>query len=378
MLPMPIRMVMTELTLGHYQGTLVLDAGTAVNITAASEILVRNSVTVGNSTSTGAWTLTAPTVQMNDNSGLNTTGELGAGGNGANLTIHTNNLNLGDGGSSQSVSVVGNNVTVDDATLTAGGVALNGAGSTQEYLTAIGGQVNVNATNGSILVNGNFSSQESTMYLNAQTNIVEQSGTLSGYGVALSAGGSVGGSSLASYIQTAALHLAASAPNGAAYINQTGASTLLGGFALTAFDLTTNANTGLDNIAVGNGSISVIESAGTLTVNVGTQMTANAGNVLLENSNTGAGAIAIDANARIQAYTTGAGSGQVAIVIGGLTTNTSTKPANVTQTTSGGGQIFYGQHGITASAPTNYVNANSANVIFQHRSITQYGNFPWW
>ena len=61
-----------SLTFQHfYQSTLVLDSNGEVDLTAATQITFRNSMTVGNSESTGAWVVTAPTVQFNDGATLN-------------------------------------------------------------------------------------------------------------------------------------------------------------------------------------------------------------------------------------------------------------------------------------------------------------------
>ena len=53
--------------------TIILDGGSGVNLTASGQITVDQNVTLNNSTSASTWTLTAPTVALNDGATLSTT-----------------------------------------------------------------------------------------------------------------------------------------------------------------------------------------------------------------------------------------------------------------------------------------------------------------
>jgi hypothetical protein len=392
-------------------GTLILDSGTAVNLTATTKVSFADNSTVGNSSSTGAWTVSAPTVQLGDGSTLATTGNLGGGGNGANLTVQTNKFKLGDGSdNNEAVRVVGNAITVNDTTMPEGpGVTVTGFGTTQQMLDAAAGALVINAANGGVELTGNFTVSANGMNINstastggnvtfngnvtfaggtvnvsAQNNIIEDSGTMTAATINLSATtGDIGASTTANYLQTSAAHLnvtATATGNGAIYINQTGVLLSTNANAGSAFNLTSNAATTLDNLGVVSGSISVIQSlasSGVLTVNTGAQITAGDGNITLENANTTSGAILIDSNARIQASVSGAGTGQVAIVIGAVPTSPAagTKPTAVTTSTSSGGQVYFGTtttgqaNTITANTPANTVSANGANVYFNTGSL---------
>ena len=113
-------------------GHIFLD-GAAVSISANNKITIATNFTLTNNQSSGNWTLTAPTVQLNDAAVLNTTTGTGP----ASLTIHTNNLNLGDGSNGSSTSITGNgNVTIDDTGMANPGVTVTAYGGTQ-YIYAV-------------------------------------------------------------------------------------------------------------------------------------------------------------------------------------------------------------------------------------------------
>ena len=65
-----------------------------VSLTANNTITVDSGMYVANNNSQGNWVLTAPTVTLNDGGEIDTHNGTGP----ANLTIHTNNLNLVNNG----------------------------------------------------------------------------------------------------------------------------------------------------------------------------------------------------------------------------------------------------------------------------------------
>ena len=86
---------------------------------------------------------------MNDGAQIDTT----AASTLANLSVHTNNLTLGDNTNGTSVLLKGNNVTIDDASMVAGsGLHIHAVGgvsanSVFEYINAANGALNISATN---------------------------------------------------------------------------------------------------------------------------------------------------------------------------------------------------------------------------------------
>ena len=91
------------------------------------------------------WTVTSPTVQLNDGSTLTAF----PGSSSTTLTIHTNNLNLGDGSNGGNTNIGGNGVTIDDnggAVFSTIGLTIAAANGNHEYINANSGALQINAT----------------------------------------------------------------------------------------------------------------------------------------------------------------------------------------------------------------------------------------
>ena len=102
-----------SLTIRAFPGNARFGWRPGVNLTASSEFLSGSSQSSATAHTSGAWTVTAPTVQMDDGSKLDTTGDIyGSGNKGASLAIHTNNLNPGDNSNGSSTYIYGNGVTM--------------------------------------------------------------------------------------------------------------------------------------------------------------------------------------------------------------------------------------------------------------------------
>ena len=104
-----------------------------VALSANKAITVTESVWVTNGNSSGNWVLTAPTVALKDGSEI-------ASSNGtdvATLTIHTNNLNLGNDSNGSTTNIKGNGITIDDnggTVFTTTGLTIQTTYSDSEYI----------------------------------------------------------------------------------------------------------------------------------------------------------------------------------------------------------------------------------------------------
>jgi hypothetical protein len=116
-----------------------------------------------------------------------------------------------------------------------------------------------------------------------------------------------------------------------------------------------------------NGSISLTAQTGTLSIGANAIIYANEGNLVIQNVDTAGGSIAFGSAANIDAFTiSNPALGNVTVFIGnsaGAPVVGST-PANVTVNQSGGGVVYFGTNGITASGPTNTLTAKGRNVQF--------------
>ncbi|MBX9879269.1 MAG: hypothetical protein K2Y22_12490, partial [Candidatus Obscuribacterales bacterium] len=121
-----------------------------------------------------------------------------------------------------------------------------------------------------------------------------------------------------------------------------------------------------------NGTISLIVGGnGNLNVQAGSVLSANKGNVYLQNLNT-AGTIVIGQDSFLTAISDGASLGNVYLLSGPDPGSyvTGTAPANLVAQEVNGGQIFYGSQSLTASAPDNHVTADGGTVAFNGSAVT--------
>jgi hypothetical protein len=153
-----------------------------------------------------------------------------------------------------------------------------------------------------------------------------------------------------------------------------GIATLSGGTSQNySFDVG-SGNLTIGNISTLQGSIIITTGSGSgvLTVADGSTVQANEGNLTLQNNNVTGGSIVIGANSTLGALTASksTGLGNVYIGLGAApgTPDVGPNPGNVTLSELGGGQVYFGTNGITASAPNNTLNAWGANIVFDTKS----------
>ena len=122
---------------GESGGTLLLDgnngSGTfGVALSANNTITIDQNNTVENSSFSGNWTVTAPTVALNDGATLNTT----SGSGPATLAMHTNNLILGNIGAGYA-TIKGNGITIDDTGMVTPGLTITANDENGDFIQAI-------------------------------------------------------------------------------------------------------------------------------------------------------------------------------------------------------------------------------------------------
>jgi len=246
--------------------------------------------------------------------------------------------------------------------------------------------VNLSAgTNQNLTIGGNIGQAigSTTLNSNGTGNIVAKAGTLLGTTVTLNSQSNIGTSS--TNIKTATFNLGANA-TGSVYVTNTlsGANglTILDSSAGDNFQITAN-NSGqqstlsllLNNISTNQGSITAIANNGVLVLQQGAALNAANGNITLQNTNSSNGSIDIANNATISALLQSKQAGHLPTIGGNVFAfigSTQPKgintvaPANVTQTLSGGGSVFYGKNSITAPTfpAVAVIKAEGSNVTF--------------
>lgn len=126
---------------------LNLDSDTGIVLNAGSQLTIDQNITLTNTTSNSQWTLTAPTTQLNDGAAIVTATFL----SGANIVIHTNELNLGDNSTGAPTSITGNDLTINDVFAgSAGGVKILGRNVPSVETLYAAGTLLINATNGNV------------------------------------------------------------------------------------------------------------------------------------------------------------------------------------------------------------------------------------
>lgn len=143
----------------------------------------------------------------------------------------------------------------------------------------------------------------------------------------------------------------------------------LSGSANSAFTVQfTQSSLTVSNISARAGTVTLQGTGAaptSITVAAGADIFANQGNLVIENDNAASGTIGIGANANLAALSSST-LGNVSITIGpppAAPTNT-TAPANVAVSLANGGLVYFGKNNISASAPSNTINASGSEVVF--------------
>ena len=347
------------------------------------------SVLPENFSSTGSFTITPDLLPGGGFTSFSNTGTLDLsnfGRSGLALAVTPNSASLGTlNASAQSFTV-----------LTGGALSYSAINTSSS--TASGGSVGLySLSSAANTINGgsiNTSSSSSTAGTSAGYIVVEAPyGNFTGTG-AMNASGSnsaafnslfvFAGNGITLLNSSNATNLSASAITmtstdsavSATIQSQTGT---ISGIAGTNYSLAVNSGAVVTgNILAGNGSIYIdrANTSGTTTIteSANSALFANNGNVTIENDYTSTGgSITIGTNVSIVAFTSQKPTaGNVSIVMGSVPTSpvTGSQPGNVNVATSEGGQIYWGQNGITANSPTNNVSAIGTNIIFNTGSLS--------
>lgn len=162
------------------------------------------------------------------------------------------------------------------------------------------------------------------------------------------------------------------ANSGSVNINSWNTTTINSGVNLTASkDITFNVQSATidptGQINTSNGSIALTASTGLLSIGANSIIYANEGNLVIQNIDTQGGSIQFGSGANIDAFTiSNPLLGNVTVFIGNSpgAPVVGNAPANVTVNELGGGVVYFGTNGITASGPTNTLTAKGRNIQF--------------
>jgi len=372
---------------------------TTITVTGAGHILLNSDIDVNGNT---------PTVSLTTGTGSITgDGTIAFNGTGAfNVIFTTNGGSVGTDVQpiSTEATIITSNATgytnIYNEVNTA--VSLVSALSKSQFSLAADGTINVDAPiltatgirlhttgNGDLInLNQSIGSAKATNYVEVMT---EGDGDITQAGlafasakilVALSTGGGDIGTTTINPIKVATPGLAANTAGGGSVFLSASPSkkvplTLFNSSAELDFNLFAQSSVLLNNIQTVDGSILVQTTTGTLSTNTNAIIqVAEAGNrtnnpetITLRNDGTKKSGIVIGAGTTIATFVDNAdkpavGAGDITITIGAPVQVAGTAPGNVTQNTTGGGQIFFGTNGITALAPNNTLNALDADITF--------------
>ncbi len=242
----------------------------------------------------------------------------------------------------------------------AGAITLAGATKTSKgFSLSSGGDIDINgvvgaATNtaASLIAGGNINTAAATDTVNGGANLFLSATGTAGNGTALG-------------VNASGITLAI---GGATAINDISKTlTTVNNCTVGSLTLNTNAATNVKNITSSNGNITVTNSTGLLQTLANAVITANNGAITFQNNNSKAGAIVFGSGSALS--TAGVSGGNITASIGpAAQSNPQTTFPNITITTIAG-QAFFGVNGITASAPTNNILLQGANVIFDTATL---------
>jgi hypothetical protein len=257
-----------------------------------------------------------------------------------------------------SPSTAGNFLLIDTAT--------NGAITFNSSLTAVNSLTLQSGLNGNVNLNANLSASSVTITAGGSGAVTQSTGLIAGNSVTLVSGtGSLGTQSQALQINASGSLSANTSGAGTVYLE--GSTPLLNNSSSGGnFQIVTVGSLAVNNIYSANGGIAVSTNSGTLKVLAGATINAAAGNVSLQNEDANLGKIFIDSNATVQAGQNTSCTVSIFLGTAPPPQNAGSTPTNVTASTSGGGQIFFGNNGLVANTGNNFVYAsgNGAEIIF--------------
>lgn len=139
-----------------------------------------------------------------------------------------------------------------------------------------------------------------------------------------------------------------------------------------AIAITAGSNITISGAQATSGSLSIVSTNGGITVSAPTgsnqySLSASEGNLILRAASLSSGTIDLGFGSVLFAQSTSDASlGNVQIVVGSIPSSpiAGSPPSNVTVNEQAGGHVFFGANGISASAPTNQLNAVGRQIIF--------------
>lgn len=234
------------------------------------------------------------------------------------------------------------------------------------------------SNNANITIGGNLGKAFANVSISADAagNILQTGGLISGASLVLGsalANGSIG--LLGKPLKTAISGTITSSTHGAGvtFIANTNSLTITLADSTSGgnFDLTTTGGLTVGNLSTESGSIRLIAGAAKLSVLAGAHVTANNGNLTLQNnakvsSTSPPNLIDIGAGAQLDAHSLTSGLGNIFVVIGAAPSKpiaTTNFPSEIVAQATGGGIISLGL-GITTTAGSNTLTATGRNIVF--------------
>lgn len=397
------------------QDTLSLIAGGTISTN--SSLGGKKITNFMNITTTGAFTSVNPKVVLTalDAISFNVGGTTGAAN--VPITFNSGKLTFNGNGAAFLVNkaktplLINSSTAGADFNLTTASIENGNTSATGVALTDTVGKVTLNLTKGGIGANGSFLTKVTDLSFNSKRGLIDITNSSVG-ALALedsNAGGIINISSssdisIVGSVGTTKANVSLLATNAAKIVN--GGGTVNGAtVSLTSFNgsvgdvgngaVLTNASTlvasagttinlvdsadsvVLGNLTSNNGDLTVKTAANTKALNVQKNAIINAvnGKIVLQQSNTTKGKIAVGANSVIQ--TTGLTGDDVYIYIG------SALPAKVNPITTGDisnvvvdnqnvvmGQVFAGNNGFTAKAPTNTLTTKGRDIVIDTGTLS--------
>jgi hypothetical protein len=341
-------------------------------IVGPSSAGVKFQVTASGMITTGSGVIAAPEVVITSG-----TGSIGAVG----TPVQTNALKLTL--LALSGSAVVNNASAvtlmpSSASLSTGTLQVSAQGN----LTVATGATKAATTNlltnagsnGNIILLGNLglAGVGTSTSVNADgSGSISGVGLVSGASVALISGTGNIGISDAAAVKTVTANLTANTSGlGKVFVSNAGTLTIGTSHAGGTFQVKTNGSLTVGDVVTEGGSINLVASTGSLTLQAGKHLTAVEGNVSLQVTSTTGSSILLDTGSGITAArsTNNTALGNVTIFTGASATKTRGNPGTVTEVVNAPNLIFYGT-GITATG-ANTIDVNGGSVVFSRASNT--------
>lgn len=158
-------------------------------------------------------------------------------------------------------------------------------------------------------------------------------------------------------------------------LNVTGTGSLSGNNSFSSsggLSVSQSAISGTVAATAAAGTVSITVATGSIRVGTNSTVSATQGNVVLTAADALSGSISLGANSQINATSTVGQYGHVYLIVGIMPESpvSGTTPDNVSVHNINQGAVYFGDNGIAATAPSNTVNTDSANVVFSTGSLS--------